>query len=246
MSDQLSQAIIVQFNLHNNLFIEGKNFFIKKKNQKYISFIENFENKKYEEVITFLKDYVPFAIAISDSLQDYFELRELIIQNLPDDNYQTKEKLLLMLYSDKNENNKAFGILRKLDLSASRYIESRELLKIVQNKNAWEIEIKLIEKLLQYEKDPKTIINLKLKLFNAHSNLKDYLDAIKIGEEILDEYANKKDIEPKNKEALLAHTIQSYLKRGEDDKAYEILTKYKFLSTSPEFKASIETEVYFV
>ena len=98
--------------------------------------------------------------------------------------------------------------------------------------------------MLQYEKDQKTIINLKLKLFNAYSNLKNYLGAIKVGEEILDDYANKNDIEPRNKEALLAHTIQSYLKRGEEDKAYDILTKYKFLSASPEFKVSIETEVY--
>ena len=47
----------------------GRNFFIGKKYQKYISFIENIENKKYEEVITFLKDYVPFSIAISDSFK---------------------------------------------------------------------------------------------------------------------------------------------------------------------------------
>ena len=244
IDNRLSESIIVQFILHNLLFSEGKKFFIEKGKKEYVSFIENIENKEYEKVITFLKDNTTFAISISDSLKDYFELRELIIQHLPDDKYQTKEKLLLLLYSDKNDTNKAFEILKEINLSASRYIESRELFKVVQKKNAWEIEIRLIEKLLQFEKDPKILINLKLQLFNAHSNLKDYLGSIKIGEEILDEYANKNDIDPKNKEALLAHTIQSYLKRGEDDKANEILNKYKFLSSAPEFKVNIETEVY--
>jgi hypothetical protein len=245
ISDQLSQILILQFNLHNVLFTEGKKFFNDKNNQKYASFIENLENNEHDKVIAFLNNNVSFAIGLVDSLHDLPELRKLIIENLPDDKFQSKDKLLLLLYSDEKDYDKAFEILKKLDLSNARYVESKKLLQIVQKKKAWEIEIPLIEKLLKHEKDPKIILNLKLHLFNAHNNLKDYLGVVKIGNEILDEQAKQNHLEAKNKELLLANTIQAYLRRDEDGKAYETLSRYKFLSITPEFKFSIETEVYF-
>lgn len=211
MSDELSQTLLVQFNFHNKLFNAGKKFFIDKENPKYTSFIENVENKEYEKIIVSLKDYIPFAVSFSGSLNNEPELRKLIIQNLPDDKSQTKERLLCLLYSDEEDYDKAFKILKKIDLSRLKYFEYRQLLQIVQKQKAWDIEIFLINKLLQFERDFKIALNLRLQLFNAHKNLNDYLGAIKIGVELLKEQANQNIMEPKNKEALLAHTIKAFL-----------------------------------
>lgn len=191
-----------------------------------------------------MKAYVPFAIGFSDSLNNHLELRKLIIDNLPDDNKTIKDKLLVLFYFEQKKDDEAFKILRSIDLSSLRYFECQQLMQIVQKKKAWDVERTLIEKLLHYEKEPKVVINLKLKLFNAHNNLKDYSSVVKIGNEILEEHANQNFIESTNKEALLAHTIQANLNRGEDDEAYDTLKKYKFLSISPEFKVSIETNVF--
>lgn len=244
ISEELSQTLIIQFNLHNSLFAEGKKFFNDKKNQKYVTFIEDIENNKYEKVITFLTDFIPFAIGFADSLVGFPELRNLIIENLPDDSYKSKEMLLLMLYYDEKDYDKAFDILKKIDLSKLNYLECRPLLQIVQEKKAWDLEVRLIKKLLEYERDPKIILNLKLKLFSANFNLENYLGAVDVGKELLAEHANQNQLDLKNKESLLAQTIQSYLRRGEDDKAYELLNTYKFLANTPEFKLSIETDVF--
>ena len=243
LSDELSQTLIVQFNFHNKLFDEGKKFFKNRKILKYISFIDNVENKEYEKIVRFLKDYMPFAVSFSDSFNNDPELRKLIVENLSNDKYQTKDRLLCLLYSDEEDYDNAFRILKKIDLSHLKYFEYRQLLQIVQKKKAWEVEIFLIDKLLRYEKDPKIVLNLNLQLFNAHTSLNDDLSAIKIGVKLLEEQANQDIMVPKNKEALLAHTIQAFLRRGDDDGAFEILNKYQFLSISPEFKVSIETEV---
>lgn len=244
ISDELSQSLIIQFNFHNKLFEEGKKFFIDRKNFKYISFIENIESKENEKIISFLKDYTLFAVGFSNSHSSDPKLRQLIIENLPEDDKQTKDRLLCLLYSDVEDYDNAFRILKKIDLSRLKYFEYRQLLQIVQKKNAWDVEIFLIDKLLQYETDPKIILNLKLQLFKAHASLNDDLGSIKIGVKLLEEQADQDLMVPKNKEALLAHTIQAFLRRGDDDGALEILNRYQFLSISAEFNVSIATEVF--
>lgn len=244
MSDELSQTLIIQFNFHNKLFDDGKKFFTDRNDLKYISFIENIENKETEKIISFLKDYMHFAVGFSNSYNSDQSLRKLIIENLPQDDHQTKERLLCLLYGEEEDYDNAFRILKKIDLSHLKYFEYRELLLIVQKKKAWDIEITLIDKLLLYETDPKIQLNLKLQLFNAHTNLNDDLGAIKIGVKLLEEQANQSCMTPENKEALLAHTIQAFLRRGDDDRAFEILTQYQFLSISPEFNISIECDVF--
>ena len=244
ISDDLSQTLLMQFNFHDTLNNGGKKFFIDKKIEKYHLFIEDLEHKRYDKVLDVVNKKLPFTIGLIDSLHGFSDLKKLIIEKLPDDENKLKEKLLLILYIQDQDYENAFKILKKLDLTASGYVESRELLKVVQKKEAWDIEIELIHNLLQYEEDPKIILNLKIQLFNAYNKLKDYLNVIKTGEEILEENATKNIATPDNKEALLAYTIQAYLKRGEDGKAYETLEKYKLLSITPEFKVSIETDVY--
>lgn len=244
LSDQLSQLLIIQFTLHEILLDEGKTFFNKNNNKKYYDFIYAIETHDYPLVLEFLKDNVHFAIAFADSLRGLPELRKLIIDDLPDDIDKTKEKLLLLYYFDANDLDNALNTLREIDISCLNYVECKTIIKIVQKIEAWDLEIPIIKKLLDYEQNDKIRLNLRLRLFQAHFNLKNYLDVIPLGNELLKAQVNEKFLEPKSMESIFAQTIQAYLWRGEEKNALLLLDKYKPLSIAPEFKVSIESDVY--
>lgn len=244
ISDNLNRQLIVQFQNNKTLFTSGRKFYELNNNKKYLSFIEHIEKKEYGEIIKFINDDLPFAIALSDSLTDISILRKLIIDNLPVTKDQIKNKLLLKYYFEENENDKAFETLKTIDLSNLSYAECKIIMPVAQKNEAWETEILLIKELLKYEKDPIIKIDLNLELFAANFKLTDFIEAIRIGEEMLIEHAYKNTLEDSNKESLLAQTIQAHLKRGKPSDALALLTKYGFLSISPEFKITIETDVF--
>jgi hypothetical protein len=188
LSEELSNVLIFQFNIHNNLFTFGKKFFEDIGSKKYYRFVLDIENKKYDEALSFLKKNMHLTFIMASTLKGFPKLRKSIIENLPDDGNVQKEKLLLLLNFDEKDFDEAFDILKTLNLSTLNYFECQPILQIVKQKKAWDFEIIIIEKLLEKETYPKQIINLKLELFNALLNLRKYRELIDIGENILKEY----------------------------------------------------------
>lgn len=249
ISEELSILLISQFNIRDSLFSEGKKFFKEINNQKYLDFIDNLENRKYDDVLNFLENDTQFAVIIANTLKNFPELRRKIIANLPDDKNIEKEKLLLLLNFDEKNFDEAFEILKQFDLTNLSYLESKPILKIFQEKKAWDFEIIVLEKLLEKEKKEKEIFNLKLQLFNSHLNLKKYKEVIDIGEKLLKQDSIENILDSRNREALLSNTIIACFERGKFDKkalkkSQEILVKHQLAQPSFEFKIGIEAEVY--
>lgn len=244
ISDELSKVLIFQFNIRGDLLTNGKKFFTEISNKKYITFIENLENKYYKEILDFLKNDISFAITIANTLKKSPELRKLIIESLPNDENIQKDKLLLLLNFDEEDFDEAFSILKTLNLSELSYLECMPILQIIQQKNAWDFEVIILQKLIAKEVDEKQKFNLRLQLFNAHFSLKQYPEVIEIGKELLEIDSTKNHLDTKNKEVLLVNTIFACLERGKvEDNSYieaqKLLEKYNLSQSSFEFKAEV-------
>jgi len=249
ISDELAKVIIFQFNNRNSLLKKGKKFFNRINKQKYLNFIVDIENRDDDNVLKFLKNDIQLAIIIASTLKNLPDLRKKIIQNLPDDENIQKEKLLLLLNYDEENFDEAFYNLKSMDLSNLSYHECIPALRITQEKKAWDFEIIILEKLLEKEKNSKKIFTLKSELFHAKFNLEKYSEVIKIGEELLEIDLNENFLDTKNKEILLAQTINACFKRGIVDKknfkkAKKLLEKYSLSHPTFEFKISIEAQVH--
>lgn len=248
-SDELAKVLIFQFTIREKLFTDGIKFFEKIKAKKFLYFIKNIETQNNEQVLEFLQNDTQFAVIMANTLKQYPKLRKKIIEKLPDDKRIQKEKLLLLLNYDEKNFNDAFEILKKIDLTSLSYFECLPILKIVQEKKAWDFEILVLKKLLEKESNKEEKFNIELQLFTAYLNLKNYRAVIETGERLLKQYSIDNVLNKKNKEALLTNTIIACFERGKFDtsafkKSYEILDKYKIDNPSFEFKAGLEAEVY--
>lgn len=244
ISDDLAKTVVLQFNFKESLFTEGKKFYESIGKKNILDFINNLETKKFDEVWIFLKEDLQFAVAMANAAKQFPDLRKKIIENLPNDGSIQKEKLLLLLNYDEKNINEAFDLLKSFDLSNLRYFECKPLLEIAQEKKAWDFVIKVLEKLLQYEKNKRVVLQLKLQLFTASLNIERFPEAIKLGEGILANPDEASLLEGRNGEILLGQTIAARLKRGEHAEAKELLEKYQNYSNSFEFKVGAEAEVY--
>jgi hypothetical protein len=249
ISDELSKVLVAQFNLKETLLSDGKAFFTEIDNQKFLGFIKSIEEDNCEEVLAFLKGDIQFAVIIANTLKKFPELRKQIIENLPNDENIQKEKLKLLLDYDEEDFDEAYSILKTLDLSELSYLECKPILHICQQKNAWDFEALILQRLIGKEEDKKQVTNLKIQLFNAHDKLKQYPEVIEIGTELLELDSKQNYLDARNKEALLVNTILACFERGKVEenayaKAQEILEKYILLEPSFEFKVGIEAEVY--
>jgi hypothetical protein len=243
-SDSLEKTILIQFLHKNTLLTEGKAFFEESGRKKALEFIDSIENKKYDQAWDYLKDELRFAVAIANSAKDFPDLRRKIIENLPDDGSIQKEKLLLLLNYDEKNTDEAFDLLKGFDLSNLSYFECRPILEIAQEKNAWDFVAKILEQLLQYEKDEKLALQLKLQLFTANLNLGKFTEVISIGEEILSNTKEVNLLDDQNKEIVLGQTLWARMKRSEYAEAKELLEKQQEFSETFEFKVAVEAEVY--
>jgi hypothetical protein len=249
ISDDLSKELIIQFYINKTLFSAGKKFFEETTNQKYFDFVSDLENKNYEKILKLLENDIPFAVTIASTFKNIPELREKIIEKLPDDKNIQKQKLLLLLNFDDEDFDEAFKILKQIDLSSLSYIECRPILQIVQKKNAWDFEIIILQKLLEKEINEKKRFELNLQLLSAYLNLEKHPDVIELGEQLLQEDSEKNILDPKEKEALLNNTIIACFERGKIDKkiftkSKELLGKYSLAEPSFEFKTGTEARLY--
>jgi len=244
ISDDLAKRLIFQFSLKGTLFTDGKEYFAKHKNKKFVDFISDLADKKYDAILSFLADDSLFAVAIANIAKHDSELRLKIIESLPNDGSVQKDKLLLLLSYDEGDMDKAFDLLKGFDLSEMGYLESRQVLKIAQSKKAWDFTIVLLENLLQHEKDPKLVLQLRLDLFTANFNLDKFREAAQTGEEILADKLQLSFLSDRNKESLLGQTILSKINRGEFEPAKQLLESYPTLITSHDFVLGVKVDVY--
>ena len=244
ISDGLARMIVIQFSLKTTLFTEGKKFFEVTKKKSILDFIDNLEKKEYDEALIFLKEDLKFAVAMANTAKQFPDLRKKIIENLPDDGSIQKEKLRLLLNYDEKNINEAFDLLKGFDLSNLSYFECKPILEIAQQKKAWDFVIKVVEKLLKFEREKGVVSQLKLQLFSANFNLERLPEAIQIGEEILSDGEEMAFLDEHNKEVLLGQTLLARLKRGEYPKAKVLMEKHPGLSKTFEFKVGVEREVY--
>jgi len=244
ISDDLAKEIVFQFNFKKNLVTEGKTFLGAIKKKSFSDFIDDLENKKYEEVWLFLKEDLRFAVGMASTAKEFPDLRRKIIKNLPNDGSIQKEKLLLLLNYEEKNINEAFNLLKGLDLSSLSYFECKPFLEIAQQKKAWDFVIQILEKLLQYEKDQRVVLQLKLQLFTANLNLERFQQVIQIGEEILSNSNEVDLLDAKQKEVLLGQILGARLKRGEYPEAKVLMEKHLSFSNTFEFKVGVEAEVY--
>ncbi|GAG43014.1 unnamed protein product, partial [marine sediment metagenome] len=71
ISDDLAKEIVLQFNFKKNLLTEGKTFFGAMKKESFSDFIDDLENKKYEEVWLFLKEDLRFAVGMASTAKEF-------------------------------------------------------------------------------------------------------------------------------------------------------------------------------
>lgn len=244
ISDDLAKAIFLQFLHKNTLSSDGKIFFNNAKKDKIVELINNIESGKYDSLESVLKEDVHFAVALCVSAKSIPELRKKIIEILPNDGTIQKEKLLLLLDFDEGNIDEAFSILKSLDLSKLSYVECLPTVDIAEKKKAWDFVIILLNKLLQYEKEARKKLQIKLRLFTANLNLDKLPEVISIGEQILGDKSEISLLDEENQEILTAQTAQSWLKRGKYSEAKDFIEKYGHYLKKFEAKVFLEAEIY--
>jgi hypothetical protein len=244
ISDSLASVLVYQFNSRNDLLKNGLKFFKAINKSNFALFIEDILNNKNSNVFKFLIKDINFAVMFVISLKELPDLRQYIIDNLPNDKNIQKDKLLLLLNYDKKNYDQAINHLKKLDLSKLNHHECRLVLDIARHKNAWDFQQIILRKLLEKESNENVCWNLKLELFYATSKLKQYLEIIKNGKEIIDIDLKSNRLIPKDKESILGSILSAHLNRGEYKEAKALLEKYPLPQSSLEFKVAVEAEVY--
>lgn len=215
ISDGLAKILILQF-LHNGkLFTDGKAFFIDVRRQNIVQLISAIESNDFDSVLAFVGEDVQFAVDLGLGLSEPPELKRKLIDSLPDDGSVNKDKLALILYYDAGELDKAYEIVRTLDLSKLSYIECVHIVRIAYRRKAWDSVVILLEKILGHEQDPQSALQARLQLFTANFHLQRYADVIRIGNSVLASAADLALLDDYNKETLVGHTTLAYLKRGQ-------------------------------
>lgn len=244
ISDMLAKVVILQFLHQKTLLTDGKAFFADIKKQNVVDFIDAVERDDYDAVRAFVGDDVPFSVDLALGIKQPAELRRKLVEALPDDGSVNKDKLALMLHYDAGELDKAFEIVQKLDLATLSYIECVHILNIAEEKKAWDAVIVLVEKILaHHEQDARGALRGKLHLFTANLHLERFAEVIRIGTGVLGNPAEAALLDAENKELLIVHTTQAYLRRG-DASARDFVRAHEGDIQSFEGKVGAQGEAY--
>lgn len=244
ISDALAKAIALQFLHKKTLLTDGKSFFADAKKENGVAFIDAVESNDYDSVCGFVGGDVPFAVDLALGIKQPAELRRRLIESLPDDGSVNKDKISLLLHYDAGELDKAFALVRKLDLSTLSYIECAHIVRIAEEKKAWDAVVVLLEKILRHgEQDAGASLGRKLQLFTANLHLERFAEVIRIGKSVLDNAAEMKLLDAHNRELLVIHITQAYLRRG-DASARDFVEGHEDAIQSFEGKVGAQGEAY--
>lgn len=249
ISEGLSKCLVLRFGSSELIHGELKDFLQKNDNFSHSQLIKHIEAKEYDSVLKVIADDLEFSSQLSTNKNIESGLRKRLIDSIPDDSILNKDKLLLTLYYDDENYKEAFDLLNRIDLENISYHECGPILKILRKNEAWEKELEILQKLLNYEDDPNEILYLKIQLLNVYVNLTDYHHAAEIGRFLLEQDNIEKSLKGQNVESLLHTTIQSFLERGKiyqefNAQALELHTKYCPPTPSWEYRLSSAVPVY--
>jgi len=244
ISDALAKVVIVQFLQKKTLLTDGKTFFADIKKDNIADFINAVERDDYEAVHAFVGDDVPFNVDLALGIKQPAELRRKLLEALPDDGAVNQDWLALVLHYDAGELDEAFEIVQKLDLATLSYIKCVHILRIAEQKKAWDSVIVLVAKLLaHHEQDAGGVLRGKLQLFTANLHLERFPEVIRIGTGVLDSPTEVALLDAENKELLVVHTTQAYLRRG-DATARDFVRAHEDDIHSFEGKVGTQGEAY--
>lgn len=243
ISSDLCKTLALQFCGKGKLLTYGKSFLLGK-NEKIDNLILKIEEDNEIEVVGILRDDLQLMLSFANCLKDNPKLRKKIIDNIPEDENIQKDRIYLLYYCDTKKYDEAFDIIKNIDFEQSNYFECELSLKPVREKQAWEIEAKILERLFSLEADETKRLSFKLDQFTSYMKLADYLGVIGIGKFLLENAKTTALMDKKNQELLLGQTIAAYLQRGDEKEALNLLLTHPNIIYSFEFIVSVEAEVY--
>jgi tetratricopeptide (TPR) repeat protein len=239
-SNSLSKSLIIQFCLHGKLLSVGKEFFNSIKNSSVIEFINSLEQDNDDEAITYLREDEVFMYRFASDAKEFPRLREKIIKTLPDDGPIEKNKLLIKFHYDQNDIDQAYKILGSIDLSHANHAECGLFYDIANQKVDHFLKGKILERLLEIEKDEAMIVGYKLNLSEAYFYTKRYTEVIRVGKELL---KSKDELTEHNREALLRFILESYFHKGEYPEGVKFIQDNSDLLNTFPLKM-LEAEIY--
>ena len=240
ISDKLAKGILIQFFCKDILVTEGKKFCTKHQKDKFIKFIEYIEAKEYDKLKPFFNNDSYFATLIYSYAEAVPELRTKILEIRSSDSDIQKEELLFL---NKDNPDKAFSILKDIDLSKLNHHNCQLALDIAKKNKAWDTVISILERLLEYEKDSKNILHINLQLFMSNMKLERFPQAISIGKQVLETPSEIILLSEEEKEDFIIKIAFAFSRRGQNADAEALIEKYK--SYIKEFEHKIfAAEIY--
>lgn len=248
MSDILAEILFGQFLLNHSLESRGRNFYKKTGKKKMSDIIDLLENGEKEKFLKLIEDNERFSSILADTLKDDPVLRLEIIQSISPEKDILKNKHLLSYYIDQKDDDSAFSIIKNLDLTNLNSIQCLPILDVMNKKEAWDMQIMLLEKLIDQEKNDDQRFSFSMQLFNAYVNMKMYQKAINVGEILLKENQKNNYLSNESSISLLNNTIFACFERGAvDQKQFEraenLLEQYKPEKLPFEFRIGPEFEL---
>lgn len=174
ITEDLDMIFLRHFAIHDKLFIDGREHFKKHDKTKLMEVINDIENNNDKGILNYINKNHLNGLSILSALKSFPDLRINIINQLDDNKNLNKDKLLFITYFEDDDYKRAFAILQNFNLDNLSYLECHPYLKVAQNKNAWDLELKIYQTLLKKEKNPEYLNNIRINMFNAFFNLQKY------------------------------------------------------------------------
>ena len=243
VSDVLAKALVFEFMHKGTLLSDGRAFFSQIGLADVVAFIDALQGGDDDRVLAFLANDVPFAVPFALAHKGRAELRHRIVENLPNDGTVEKDKLLLLLHYDTGDLDKAYEIVRGLDLHQLSVIAAAQILRVARDKRAWDAVVVLLEKILAHENEPEAVLHLRLQLFDANFHLERFTEVIRIGKSILAKTDDLEYLEPPGRERLVLQTAHAFARRG-DPGLSDFIREHERLLITFEAKIGAQAEAY--
>ncbi len=242
LSSGLTEVLITHFNYSDSLGENGEKFFREIGDSDTVDFIRQYISGDTDSVIEKLNTNKSFALIFIDSIGNYSEKTEQLIEPLYIDDF-TKNRLRLHLCYNSNQFESAFEIVKDLDITKIGPTEIIEILEVSRRFDAWDIEISLLQR-LSVIRNNKLNLEMKYKLFDALIRASKYNEAIALGQEILGEEAITADA----RQFVFHNTLFACYERNVIDAgaisiAIEVIDKFSVSSSSFASKISVMPEI---
>lgn len=241
ISYQLTRSLILQFSRHGNPSDFLSQLFGQLNNNKGLHILNcldssNIDGFDYNDTVS-----RELIIGLAYYLQGNNKLKLDLINLIPKDEISYK-KLMVLYHHENNELDKAYEIFRSLTIKELTPHDCYKMLEIVRQKQAYEFEIELVKIMNEFEGDETNKWFNNHQIFFAYINLQNYIQASKVGKELLSSIP--KSIIQEQFEVILANTLICMVKVGNHQEAFDLLQQYNAQIFSYKFILSCELHVY--